>query len=601
MIIKAICISGIKGYKEEVIYNFSNYTEILGGNALGKSSIADSISWGFYGCNFDGQEKQDLALLNNEVDVMYVVIDFILYGKEYRLLRKKGKTMTLKLNGERITQKELFEILPQKDLFLSIFNPNTLINQTPMKARKTFLNMLPPIDTNKILEENNAWDKAPIIDKYDNANEGIKVISDQLERKRDFLKSKQGELSMISEFLSNENISNQNQLDFSDKDASRLMELEEIISNIKSSKPEYISSSELLSEIEKLDDKIKYLKSSKYLNEQLEYINLMKIDVAGLNGELKYIENSIERMTDIDSICPSCGQEISEEHRESEILRLLTLKSDLDEKIANYNETITLISNIENENEEIFYQQINEEINILLEKKNTLQEQLSSINETNKSIEADFKNSLDKEISKYTEEFNNLREKQQLFNKNKIEIEIKKANIEKYSLRKNEILNEINKLNEDILTLEIEIQFLKDFNAMYVSYIGDIMNSWLKDVNIELFKIVKSTGEIKDAFNISYKGKEYNLLSNSEKVLVSIEISEMLNSCLEESIPLFIDNAECILNVPRINNQLILAKVSDGPIRLRYEEENKTTASVVKSNDENIFDYDSEHQQMTLI
>ena len=136
---------------------------------------------------------------------------------------------------------------------------------------------------------------------------------------------------------------------------------------------------------------------------------------------------------------------------------------------------------------------------------------------------------------------------------------------------------------------------------MYVSYIGDIMNSWLKDVNIELFKIVKSTGEIKDAFNISYKGKEYNLLSNSEKVLVSIEISEMLNSCLEESIPLFIDNAECILNVPRINNQLILAKVSDGPIRLRYEEENKTTASVVKSNDENIFDYDSEHQQMTLI
>ena len=136
MIIKAICISGIKGYKEEVIYNFSNYTEILGGNALGKSSIADSISWGFYGCNFDGQEKQDLALLNNEVDVMYVVIDFILYGKEYRLLRKKGKTMTLKLNGERITQKELFEILPQKDLFLSIFNPNTLINQTPMKARK---------------------------------------------------------------------------------------------------------------------------------------------------------------------------------------------------------------------------------------------------------------------------------------------------------------------------------------------------------------------------------------------------------------------------------------------------------------------------------
>ena len=103
-----ICISGFKNYLEPTIFEFSNFTEIVGRNAQGKTTIAEAISWCFYGSDLSRDQKSDKELININSDCMFVIIDYIFNGVEYSLLRKKGKSLTIKLNEQRILEKELF-------------------------------------------------------------------------------------------------------------------------------------------------------------------------------------------------------------------------------------------------------------------------------------------------------------------------------------------------------------------------------------------------------------------------------------------------------------------------------------------------------------
>ncbi|MBQ3422795.1 MAG: AAA family ATPase, partial [Romboutsia sp.] len=190
MFIDKICICGFKNYKESIVYNFSDFSTIEGRNAQGKTSIAEAITWGLYGCDLNGDYKADSKLRNNQSEDMYVIIDFYYNGQSNRIVRKKSKSLTLKLNDEKISEKELSKFLPNKDLFLAIFNPKYFLNYNVSKQRELLLKMLPKINSSDIIEKFNLYSISSLLEKYPTVNDGIKSYSSQIKSKNELIKEK---------------------------------------------------------------------------------------------------------------------------------------------------------------------------------------------------------------------------------------------------------------------------------------------------------------------------------------------------------------------------------------------------------------------------
>ena len=104
---------------------------------------------------------------------------------------------------------------------------------------------------------------------------------------------------------------------------------------------------------------------------------------------------------------------------------------------------------------------------------------------------------------------------------------------------------------------------LVDYNSNYVNFIAEIFEPILTDTKIHLHKINKETGEIKEDFYITYKDKDYSLLSNSERIKVGLELANMFNILLNKKYPTVVDDSESILNLPIINTQMIVCRVED--------------------------------------
>lgn len=112
---------------QNLTVNFGEVTEITGDNALGKSTIPESISWLLYGIDATGS-KLDPTPITYEAEETKVSLLLNVDGKDVLLGRglKKGKAQYY-VNEVPSKAKEFNEIVEQlfdKDLFLSLFNPH---------------------------------------------------------------------------------------------------------------------------------------------------------------------------------------------------------------------------------------------------------------------------------------------------------------------------------------------------------------------------------------------------------------------------------------------------------------------------------------------
>ena len=78
--------------------------------------------------------------------------------------------------------------------------------------------------------------------------------------------------------------------------------------------------------------------------------------------------------------------------------------------------------------------------------------------------------------------------------------------------------------------------------------------------------MVKSTGEIKDAFKFTYAGRRYDRLSLSEKIRAGMEVSELMKRLTGRNYPVFVDNMESVDDLANVRptGQIIMAKCVRG-------------------------------------
>lgn len=135
---------------------FGDLTEISGDNAQGKSSIMEAISWLLYGTDPYGS-KMDPTPITYEFDEVMVSLLLQIDTKDLLLGRglKKGKTVYYinEVPSKATEFNELLEKLFEKDLFLSLFNPNYFPSLHWEKQRAMITQFVPVPIKKEVLKE----------------------------------------------------------------------------------------------------------------------------------------------------------------------------------------------------------------------------------------------------------------------------------------------------------------------------------------------------------------------------------------------------------------------------------------------------------------
>ena len=281
-----------------------------------------------------------------------------------------------------------------------------------------------------------------------------------------------------------------------------------------------------------------------------------------------------------------CGQPITEEHRNKELALLNEKLTDITNQCTGLEESINLLKRIDEDNLNSFNNNKSNVLEKLEFTKNALCNELNAIEESNRYLtELSLKNN---NVNDIEVQINNLKQKQLDYINYKYKISTQNQNIEDYKKKIAGIKKDITNITNDKNMLNIQYHKLKDYSSLYVQYIGGILSSWLNRVSINLFT-VNSTGEIKETFEIKYDNKPLRLISNSEFIKFGLEFSNMFNNALNINLPVFVDDSECILDIPKLSTQMIVSKVVDCELTITstddYKKEEVEIIEEYNSND----------------
>lgn len=550
-------IIGFKGYQKPVTIKFSEVTEIYGGNGLGKTTIGEAVVWCFFGSNITGNTKVDSHLMNNLSTKMCVEIKFKTDDEIiHTLIRKKSKTTSLNLDGHAIKDSDILNML-DKDIFLSIYNPQYFLNLKEDKARELISRYLPKVSTEEAIKEIGEYVKEYLKDIRTDR------IEMELEEKRSMLKKLDDDKIYLEGLRDGLNL-NPEIPNLKEFDIKSLELLEEQLDSINK---KAIDTSELTN----IMNKKSLLERQKFqLENSLREINNRKLELVETATFEIRLENLRERYADKKSQlvkvssnkCSVCGQELPE-HIKKELKK----------------ESIELTNQLKEI--ELNGKKLGQELNNIINKNKKKEEEFKSKNISDKT---DYESNLGKvkfELENINKKITQLQQcKTDNSKKNEIKSKIAVLKCEHDSINKNNTIHQtlVKKLEEDKskfknyedkianidkkkIYIQNQIQIIKSIIAKKSEINTRNIQMFLNKTTIQIQKILK-TGEVKDCFEVIYDGKEKVLLSTSEAIRAGLEIADMFRKIVGVNYPTFIDCKESITNYSTTSIQVIEATVA---------------------------------------
>ncbi|MCY0875257.1 MAG: hypothetical protein OWT28_03130, partial [Firmicutes bacterium] len=131
-----------------------------------------------------------------------------------------------------------------------------------------------------------------------------------------------------------------------------------------------------------------------------------------------------------------------------------------------------------------------------------------------------------------------------------------------------------------ISELRRRIEALDAYRNAYIRLQHERLKDTFTHVRIELVDANRETGEVRSVFRIFWKGRPYRTLSQSEKMRCDVEIGRVIASARNETMPVFVDNAEAVehLFAEVFSGQVIAASVDDCPLTIEGLVEKKVSA-----------------------
>ena len=579
-----LVIKSFKGIDKFVLEIGGENASVIGENATGKTSLADSFYWLLTDQNLERKAKfgiikngYDRAEIEGEI---FMGSKLIRPQKIYRVADKGGFTSDYYIDGMEMSQREYKKELNLPDDIRLISDVHYFMSLPIAKRRDMLFSLVGKVKDNKIFEE------------YEN----LKPVKDIL-KGRDFLR--------VRKTL----VDGKNDLE------KELKEIPIEIRTLNSIMPPLVKRDEqkLRAEIDLLDAKIADIKHG---GDLVKRIALLESEQIGLEADIKKgFEKEYDLLYDekmsLKKILGSKSQLIAEarELKDRKQRGLSQFKTDMEnlikrwkaEKNMKYKPSMVCyackqelpqdqitrqidefnkdraetLKQIDIEGKELrkLIDALENEIPLKADEIDNIQAEIDRVDVELRRIEKkieDIENRMNKVIEEKREQIDaqikalTIKDQQSDLYKleqerSKIQVDlnaltlIEKTNnsIDKLNIKRKEIASEIESIDKNIWLLD-------EFNRKKAEYIEGIINDRFTITDWKLFELLQN-GNIRDICEPYFDGVPYIDLNTGAKINIGLDICNTFANHIDVEFPIFIDNSESITNwIPTQSQQINL-------------------------------------------
>lgn len=584
--ITSLMLSGFKSYEEPTELVFGNPTVITGGNGRGKSSIADAIAFAVTGCPFFGERGIDRLHNENNPDVAIRMCFVDETGTLHELNRTRRKNrMTITYDGYEIRQLDLADFFGERDVFLSILNPLYFIEELGEDGKKLLERYLPTIPHETVLSQLSE----PVREHLKNetilspegslkrCREEIRSLEERITylRGQKDLAASQGEsheqaeqeVTLQADILRRE-IVELEQRQFSSMDVSAMQErLVELSGRYEeAARDERADTSKLREQLQLLREKIARREVEKYQSKFTEALAEASARVKDL-GVRYQRENAAYKAFHAGMECPACHRSVTEQSLSEVQAALKKVLSELYAAGSEQRAQLIELQEMDKKAADTFARFKEDDLGKWAAEAAEMEQRCASLAEQ-ASAETEC---LRAEIQTLTAdlEYGNLSQAE--YDRLGTCREELRQSEAKIAALQDMTAAQLPDFDREIAQANANIAEIKRKMADVIAYISkraELTFSQLKmnRVEISLYDVVKSTGEVKDTFKFQYGGRRYDRLSLSEKIRAGMEVSELMKRLTGRNYPVFVDNMESVDDLANVRptGQIIMAKCVSG-------------------------------------
>lgn len=582
--ITGMTISGFKCYQEPTKLAFGNPTVITGGNGRGKTSVADAIAFAVTGLPFFGERGLDRLHNEGNPDISVVMCFVDDTGKAHELVRtRQNGRMCIAYDGCEIRQLDLNDLFGERDVFLSILNPLYFIEELGNDGRNLLERYLPELPMQKILEQ------LP-------ADLAFVLKDEPLLSPATYLKNKRADIRNLEETI----LYMQGQRDQAEaQDKARLQMIESAAQkqaalqkeltvleekqfyglDVSAMKEHLVELSvhyeevlrdsgghEAPEQLSELRAKIAKRQAERYQSPYAQ--SLAETDAQVKNLAARYQRESQNyKCLSTGKPCPTCHWSISADALPSVQAEIKKAADAIVDEGKAKRTQLKDLQKLDQKAADTFEQFKSSDLEKWSQEAAELEAQrqvlMASVGQDAESIRQEIQTlSMSIEYGNLSqEEFDRLKECREELRQCAADLKAAESSV---IVTPEGVDGQISRANEQIAALKKQIANA----AQYVSKRAEMLFSALKmnRVEISLYDVVKSTGEIKDAFKFTYAGHRYDRLSLSEKIRAGMEVSELMKRLTGRNYPVFVDNMESVDDLANVRptGQIIMAKCIRG-------------------------------------
>lgn len=584
--ITSLMLSGFKSYEEPTELVFGNPTVITGGNGRGKSSIADAIAFAVTGCPFFGERGIDRLHNENNPDAAIRMCFVDETGTLHELNRTRRKNrMTITYDGYEIRQLDLADLFGERDVFLSIFNPLYFIEELGEDGKKLLERYLPTIPHETVLSQLSEPVREHLKNETILSPEGsLKRCREEirgLEERITYLRGQKDlaasqwesheqaeqELTLQADTL-REEIAELEQRQFSGMDVSDMQErLVELSGRYEeAARDERTDTSKLREQLQTLREKIARREGEQYQSKFTEALAEASARVKDL-GVRYQRESAAYKAFHAGMECPACHRSVTEQSLPEVQAALKKVLSELYAAGSEQRAQLIELQEMDKKAADTFAQFKEDDLGKWAAEAAEMEQRCASLAEQ-ASAETE---RLRAEIQTLTAdlEYGNLSQSE-YDHLGTCREELRQSEA-KIAALQTMTAAQLPDFDREIAQANANIAEIKRKMADVIAYISkraELTFSQLKmnRVEISLYDVVKSTGEVKDTFKFQYGGRRYDRLSLSEKIRAGMEVSELMKRLTGRNYPVFVDNMESVDDLANVRptGQIIMAKCVSG-------------------------------------
>lgn len=576
MHITALSFSDFRNHEEPVGYAFGDITYITGDNGAGKTTMAHGIAYALYGVSFFGEQKIE-RLMSQGSDETQVRLDFTDQdGDPHTLIRaRKGDKTSLMLDSYTIRQTDIDRCFCDKDTFLSMFNPSYLI-ELGEKGRGLVLKHLKPVPPGEVLKQMPEALRG-YLDKLDmtqcsveemtkNYREMIRHSERQLTILDGHLQSVQEAMRTASQRLDDlyrEKLDAKQKANaLSDKQFAGIdlddLALQKDVLMQKLTEGSRDTDAAIL----ELRAKIEHTRQKTYQSKYAQAKADLQAQIKTLSGQYKALGDRIKALQ-AGTQCPTCLMRVTAQNLPDVRSGMMAELQSIAAKGQELVEQKKGLDELDGKSEAAFEQFRGEDLKKLTEQLDEAEKQRAAVpnaNDIRQQIELIEEQQRHGTLSEA--EWSDLQALQAEVTGIEAQIQAVEEMADEKQLK--ELTDRQKEENEQLLQYRNILTALAEYAAKRTELA--VKDLQMPNVHIQLYDVVRTTGEVVDVFRFTYKQRDYRTLSLSEKILAGIEVAAMMRRITGIDCPICIDNTESIgaFNAVPMPSQTLLLRFTKG-------------------------------------